>query len=129
VEEGAIRLRSVHRLLSYINPSSPLEEEEEEEEETWLCRQEQGRNTSTWLSTITVGPSTQNRCTPDQKQQRPSRFTSKVATEDMVQMKLREVTTDDHEKYGYEGPISNQLAKRSIGVLTNTARTPSIPLG
>jgi len=38
-----------HRLLSYINSASPLEEEEEVE--TWLYRQEQGRNTSTWLST------------------------------------------------------------------------------
>ena len=47
----------------------------------------------------------------------------------MVQMKLRKVTTDDHKKYGYEGPISNKLAMRSVGVLTNTARTPSIPLG
>ena len=37
--------------------------------------------------------------------------------------------TDDNGKYGYGGPISNKLAKRSISVFNNTARTPSIPLG
>jgi len=30
----------------------------------------------------------------------------KVATENMVPMKLREVMTDDHEVCGYDGPIS-----------------------
>jgi len=55
----------------------------------------------------------------------------KVATENMVQMKLREVMTDDHEEWirpPYQ-PAPNKLARRSISVLNKTTRTPSIPLG
>jgi hypothetical protein len=37
-------------------------------------------------------------------------------------MMLREVVTDDGEKDGYDGPISNRLAECTIGVLTNTVR-------
>ena len=46
----------------------------------------------------------------------------KVATENMVQMKLREVMTDDHEEWirpPYQ-PAPNKLARRSISVLNKT---------
>jgi hypothetical protein len=46
----------------------------------------------------------------------------KVAAKSMVQMKLREVMTDDGEKDRCDGPVSNRLALCTIGVLTNTVR-------
>jgi len=49
----------------------------------------------------------------------------KATTKNMVQMKLHEVMVDDTEKGGYDGHVSSasdRLAKRTICVLTDTAR-------